>query len=145
MPDPIAFLTPLAGTWTGPGTNHDSQSFTARLTIAPPLNPTATVLSFTATGTTGEIYHTETILLTPDTAISASNNLPGLAHFLVTHPTPDTIILTLGDLANTTTFRETITLHLTPFGTLHQTYAWALPHTQLSPSSTATLTKTATP
>jgi hypothetical protein len=135
-----AFLATLAGTWTGQGTNHESQPFTARLTLHQ-LNPTAIQLNFTATGTDGTTYHTETILIGPETATSASNNHPGLAQFTVSHPTPDTLILTLGDLSDQSMFRETITLHLTPTGDIHQTYAWALPGTQLAPSSFATLTR----
>jgi hypothetical protein len=134
-------LPSLTGTWTGAGVNHESQPFTAHLTIHP-INSTAFILTFTATGTDGEIYHTETILISETSATSASNNLPGLATFTVTRPNPETLTLTLGDLTNETAFRETITLHSPTPDTLHNTYAWAMPGEPLRPSSTSHLTRT---
>jgi hypothetical protein len=135
------FLIPLAGTWSGPGLNHESQPYTGRLTITP-INPTATILTFTATGTDGTIYHAETILIGETTSTSASNNLPGLATFTVAHPTEDTLTLTLGDLTDDTTFRETITLQHAPDGTLHQSYSWSLPGSPIQTRSITRLTRT---
>ncbi len=107
---PSILLPTLSGRWTGSGLNHVSQPYTGRL-IVNPINPGATILTFTATGADGEIYHTETITLT------------------------------LGDLTDEFTFRETITLHLTPDLTLHQTYAWAMPGEPIQPRSTSHLTR----
>jgi hypothetical protein len=137
---PSILLPTLSGRWTGSGLNHVSQPYTGRL-IVNPINPGATILTFTATGADGEIYHTETILIGETSAVSASNNLPGLATFALTHPTPETLTLTLGDLTDESTFRETITLHLTPDLTLHQTYAWAMPGEPIQPRSTSHLTR----
>jgi len=144
MPNPIPFLATLTGAWQGTGLNHDSQPYTARLTIAPPINPAAITTHFTATGADGTTYHTETLLISPTAAHSASNNLPGIVPFTVSHPDPDTLILTHGDLTDESTFRETITFHLTG-QTLHQTHAWALPTEPLQARSTAPLHRIQSP
>jgi len=85
------------------------------------------------------IYHAETLLISDIAAYSASTNLPGIAHFAVTHPAPDTIHLTLGDLANPQTFREVITLRLDPSGTLLHNFAWAMPNDPIQNKSSAHL------
>jgi hypothetical protein len=136
---PITFLAALTGAWQGQGINHESQPYQARLTFDPPINPSALSVHFTATGEDGAIYHAETLLIGAAAAYSASTNLPGIAHFAVTHPTPDAIHLTLGDLTNQNSFREVITLRLDASGTLLHNFAWAMPNDPIQNKSTAHL------
>jgi hypothetical protein len=72
-------------------------------------------------------------------AFSVSNNIPGLASFLVTQPTSQSLVLTLGNIEDAGTFREVITFRLQPGEELFHGYAWAMPGEPMQERSSALL------
>jgi hypothetical protein len=110
MTNIITFLSSLAGKWEGSGINHEGQAYTGTLTVEAPVNNAAIIIRFQAAGADGAIYHVETLMLGIQpggggVAYSASNNVPGVVAFSATQPAPETILLTLGDLADLAAFR----------------------------------------
>ena len=123
MSDCIAFLAKLCGKWEGSGVNHEGQGYTGQLILDPQINRLAMLLHFAAKGSDGTIYHRETLMIgvQPNgttAAFSGSNNIPGLASFLVTQPTSQSLVLTLGNIEDAGTFREVITFRLESGGEL---------------------------
>jgi hypothetical protein len=144
MTNCIGFLAGLAGTWEGSGINHESQAYTFILTIEAPVNQAAIILRFQAAGTDGTIFHMETLMVGIQPggtciAYSASNNVPGVVAFSATQPAPETILLTLGDLADLAAFREVITLRLETAAEIFHGFAWAMPGEPMQDRSAARL------
>jgi hypothetical protein len=67
MKNLIPTVLSRAGRYIGRGVNHQDQSFTGELLLAPALDGRGVALEFTALGLKGERYHQEntTIALTP--------------------------------------------------------------------------------
>jgi len=144
MTNCIAFLAKLAGKWEGSGINHEGQDYKGKATFDAPVNESAIMIRFQAAAADGSIYHFETLMVgkEPDgdfTAYSASNNVPGIVHFSVSQPTPESLVLTLGDLANLSTFREVITMRVGAGGELIHAFAWAMPGEAMQDRSSARL------
>ncbi len=144
MSDCIAFLAKLCGNWEGAGLNHEGQSYTGQLILDPQINRLAILLHFSAKGSDGVVYHRETIMIgvQPNgttAAFSVSNNIPGVASFLVTQPTSQSLVLTLGNIEDPGTFREVITFRLERGEELFHGYSWAMPGEPMQERSSALL------
>ncbi len=132
MTNCIAFLGKLAGRWEGAGINHEGQSYKGEITFDVPVNNSAAIIHCLATGTDGSVYHLETLMVGTEPggacfAYSASNNVPGVVHFSITQPSPESIVFTLGDLADLSNFREVITMRIEAESELFHGFAWAMP------------------
>jgi hypothetical protein len=144
MTNIMTFLTRLVGKWEGAGINREGQAYVGTLTVEAPVNEAAIIILFQAAGTDGSIYHGETLMIGMQpggdcVAYSASNNVPGVATFVVTQPAPETILLTLGDLADLSAFREVITLRLETGPEIFHGFAWAMPVEAMQDRSSARL------
>ena len=143
-------LAGWVGKYSGGGTNHEDQTFDAVAELREIAQGRSLCLEFTATGTTGEVYHTEVSLISPDLAgdglclAQACSNIPGLA----VHQSADATFSDAGVLlsisfafgAEGDGFRQVLTLASASPGTLEYSFAWAMPGEPVKPRSTALMT-----
>ncbi len=143
-------LSEWVGKYRGGGVNHDGQGFDAVAELREIVDGRALCLEFTATGSDGEVYHTEVSLISPDLSGSglclaqACSNIPGLA----VHRSTGVVVAADGLLAeisfafggDVSGFRQVLTLSRTHSGTLEYAFAWAMPGEPVEPRSKATMT-----
>ena len=133
----LATLTARAGAFTGRGTNHENQAFTARLTITPVMAGRALTLHYVATGIDGQHLHEEFTLL----ALAGDQRLclwPVMDElpFVIPHvETGDASapcaalrgVFATGRRDAADQFREEIGIECTTDGGLRYSHAWGLP------------------
>ena len=133
----ISTLENLCGTYVGEGINHEKQPFAGTLTFTKTFKGKGVALDFIAKGQDGTIYHKEHSLLglTPNESLALwvmSDNHPSIIeHRLVGEPKTETekqtLVFSVGDINNSNSFRETISLDLWKDGDVSYRYAWGMP------------------
>ena len=143
-------LSAWVGSYRGSGVNHEGQVFDAVAELREIVDGRSLCLEFTATGSDGEVYHTEVSLIGPDLfgdglcLAQACSNIPGLT----VHHSTDAVVAADGRLTGVSFafggddsgFRQVLTLSRTLPGTLEYAFAWAMPGEPVQPRSRATLT-----
>jgi hypothetical protein len=126
----------LKASYLGSGVNHENQKFHGRIQFEPVAQGKGFQIQFQAVGTDGTTYHQETTLLGPaldgkPCLFVLSNNHPGVTpHPLKT--SEQTVeghryIFGFGDVTDTQSFREEISLEIFHHGSVEYKYSWGLP------------------
>lgn len=134
----------------GPGTNHEGEDFVGRLDMQPLVNASALMLHYTATRTDGKHLHRESTLLAagPDGVLClwpVMEELPFVLPHRAVSSTHDesngapTTVFASGPRDLVDTFREEITIALTPDGDLHIAHSWGMPGGAFAERSSCTL------
>ena len=135
--NPISELQKYVGNYTGQGINHDNQKFTGELIVESIVGRRGALLTFTATGEDGTVYHEEKSTISPsmDEKIlmwNFNSNVPGLVpHELKKSEAIENgskFIFGFNDKSNENAFREEIALELYNNGDIGYHYSWGLPH-----------------
>ncbi|WP_406631931.1 hypothetical protein [Amycolatopsis sp. WGS_07] len=143
-------LAEWIGKYEGGGTNHEGEAFDAAAELREIALGQSLCLEFTATGRTGEVFHTEVSLISEDLSGSglklaqACSNIPGLA----VHQCTGAVVSADGRLesvefsfgGDSAGFRQVLTLNRPRAGTLEYTFAWAMAGEPVEPRSSATMT-----
>ena len=135
--DLLTTLAARAGAFTGRGTNHENQAFTARLTITPVMAGRALTLHYVATGIDGHHLHEEFTLLAlaGDQRLClwpVMNELPFVMPHIETGDAnaPGAAlrgVFATGRRDAADQFREEIGIECTTDGGLRYSHAWGLP------------------
>lgn len=133
----LKHLFSRSGVYEGHGINHDNQKFHGVLTLVPQFEGKGLSIDFCATGEDGAIYHKEHSILgiTPAETLSLwilSNNHPGVMEHQyfsdkAIQGVDHTLSFRMGDLNNTNSFREVVSIDLWPNGDVSYKYSWGLP------------------
>lgn len=150
MKEVLGLLQQIQGSYKGSGVNHEGQKFESRFAISSILDGVGAYLTFAATGSKGEAYHTEHSLIGKDfqgniSLFVLSNNHPGLTpHPLKkieeTSQGTKKIIFGFGNVDEGNTFREEIILEIYPDNKIDYRYFWGLPKGEFAERSGATMT-----
>ena len=137
MKNLIKTLFDKAGSYEGHGINHENQTFKGVLKLIPQFEGKGLSLEFIATGEDGTIYHKEysTIGITSMETLCLwvmSNNHPTVVKHDYVEDKPANgaekiFSFRCGDLNNTNSFREVVSLDLWPNGDLSYRYSWGMP------------------
>lgn len=143
-------LTESVGDYQGRGVNHEKQNFTGKLNLKFEFQNKLLLLTSTATGDQGEIYHSEKSWIGFDMMGSlylyvCSNNHPGIAPHLFnriekTDEDIQKIVFRLGDLNNKNSFREEVNINIKK-DFIEHFYSWGLPGGEFEPRSGSRMMK----
>ncbi|HVZ40709.1 MAG TPA: hypothetical protein VHI13_15625 [Candidatus Kapabacteria bacterium] len=148
---PESILIDCAGTYSGPGINHEEAAFTGLMTLAAGEGYVA--LEFSAVGADGTLYHREESRIesrdgTSVLIVRSSNHPSAMEHELRyterTFAGARTYVFGHGDTEERDTFREEITLTFHENGDIGYDYAWGMPGGEFADRSSARMAPPAT-
>jgi hypothetical protein len=143
-------LRNFTGSYIGNGLNHENQKFNGAFSLNYSAELKAFKIVFKASGLQGEIFHYEEPTIAPSlmqkwTLWNLNSNTPGLlAHELTDSKQTDrahVLTFTFGDISQTNSFRESITLQLNDDQSLEYTYAWGMPGGEFKQRSSVRMSK----
>lgn len=143
-------LKKFAGSYAGVGLNHEEQKFNGVLSLHPSNELRSFRITFKATGPQGDIFHYEESTLAPSltqkwTLWNLNSNTPGLTpHELTDAVQTDQaykLTFSFGDISQTSSFRETVTLALNNDQSLEYIYSWGMPGGEFKKRSAVRMSK----
>ena len=145
------YLVESIGNYSGRGLNHEKQNFNGNLTLKFGFPKKSLLLASSATGDSGEIFHSESSLIGFDIGGAlvlyvASNNHPAITPHLFNRIDKGSsgeikIVFRFGDLQDRNSFREEINFNIFPDGSIEHLYSWGLPGGDFEPRSGAKMSR----
>jgi hypothetical protein len=138
-------LIESTGEYSGRGINHEKQNFNYHLTLKFGFPEKSLSLQSSATGDSGEVFHTENSLIGFDITGSlilyvASNNHPAITPHIFNRiedgPNGEKkLVFKFGDIEDHNSFREEINFNIFRDGSIEHIYSWGLPGGDFQPRS----------
>jgi hypothetical protein len=137
-------LAEAVGAYEGRGINHEKQAYRSSFRLTSAVPEKLFSLSSVAIGESGETFHHEVSWIGCDlsgilTLFVVSNNHPAVTPHVLDRIEKDedrhSLVFRFGDIMNTWSFREEVTISLHADSSISHHYAWGLPGGAFAPRS----------